>query len=61
MLDELGLDICDYIARETQDNLDRGMSPEEARYAKTRKFGIGKWFIHCAEPVWAWKLKCRGA
>ena len=31
MLDELGLDICDYIARETQDNLDRGMSPEEAR------------------------------
>jgi hypothetical protein len=40
MLDELDLDICDYIARETQDNIDRGMSPEEARYTAMRKFGI---------------------
>jgi hypothetical protein len=25
--------------RETQDNIDSGMSPEEARYAALRKFG----------------------
>jgi predicted permease len=39
MLDELDADIREHIARETQDNIDRGMSPEEARYAAMRKFG----------------------
>src|SRR5580692_10367360 len=39
MLDDLDYDIRDHIARETQDNIDRGMSPEEARYAALRKFG----------------------
>jgi predicted permease len=39
MLDDLDQDIRDHIARETQDNIDRGMSPEEARYAAMRKFG----------------------
>src|SRR5437879_5389884 len=39
MLDELDRDIREHIARETQDNIDRGMSPEEARYAAMRKFG----------------------
>jgi predicted permease len=39
MLEELGQDIRDHIERETQDNIDRGMSPEEARYAAMRKFG----------------------
>jgi predicted permease len=39
MLDDLDNDIGDHIARETQDNIDRGMSPEEARYAAARKFG----------------------
>jgi putative ABC transport system permease protein len=39
MLDELDQDIRDHIARETQDNIDRGMTPEEARYAAVRKFG----------------------
>ena len=29
-LDGLGQDIRDHIERETQDNIDRGMSPEEA-------------------------------
>jgi len=29
----------EHIAMETQDNIERGMSPEEARYAAVRKFG----------------------
>ena len=39
MLEELDQDIGDHIERETQDNIERGMSPEEARYAAVRKFG----------------------
>jgi putative ABC transport system permease protein len=39
MLDDLDQDIRDHIERETQDNIDRGMPPEEARYAAVRKFG----------------------
>jgi predicted permease len=39
MLEELEQDIRDHIERETQDNIERGMSPEEARYAAVRKFG----------------------
>jgi macrolide transport system ATP-binding/permease protein len=39
MLEQLDQDIRDHLERETQDNLDRGMSPEEARYAALRKFG----------------------
>jgi predicted permease len=39
MLNELNEDIREHLARETQDNIDRGMTPEEARYAAMRKFG----------------------
>ncbi|HXE36816.1 MAG TPA: ABC transporter permease [Verrucomicrobiae bacterium] len=39
MLEGLDEDIRDHIARETQDNIERGMSPEEARYMAMRKFG----------------------
>jgi len=39
MLSELDEDIRDHIERETQDNIERGMAPEEARYAAVRKFG----------------------
>ena len=39
MMEDLGQDIRDYIERETQDDIDRGMPPEEARYAALRKFG----------------------
>jgi len=39
MLEELDEDIREHIARETQDNIERGMRPEEARYAAVRKFG----------------------
>jgi len=39
MLQDLDQDIRDHIERETEDNIGRGMSPEEARYAALRKFG----------------------
>jgi len=39
MLADLDQDIRDHIEIETQDNIDRGMSPKEARYAALRKFG----------------------
>jgi len=39
MLEELDADIRDHIERETQDNIERGMPPQEARYAALRKFG----------------------
>ena len=39
LLDELDADIRDHIERETQDNIERGMTPEEAHYAAVRKFG----------------------
>ena len=39
MMDDLDQDIRDFIERETQDNIDRGLPPEEARYAALRKFG----------------------
>ena len=39
MLDDLDQDIRDHIERETQDNIERGMPPEEARRAAMRKFG----------------------
>src|SRR5208282_6891484 len=39
ILEDLDQDIREHIERETQDNIDRGMSPEEARFAAMRKFG----------------------
>ncbi len=39
MLENLDQDIRDHIETETRDNIERGMSPEEARYAAMRKFG----------------------
>jgi len=39
MLDQLDQDIREHIERETQDNIEHGMAPEEARYAAVRKFG----------------------
>lgn len=38
-LSDLHADIRDHIERETQDNIEQGMTPEEARYAALRKFG----------------------
>ncbi len=39
MLNDLDENIRDHIEAETEDNIARGMSPEEARYAALRKFG----------------------
>src|SRR5271154_1348649 len=39
MMADLEQDIREHIATETQDNIERGMSPEEAHYAALRKFG----------------------
>jgi len=39
MMEDLEQDIRDFIERETQDNIERGMPPDEARYASLRKFG----------------------
>jgi hypothetical protein len=39
MLDDLDQDIREHIEMETRDNVERGMSPEDARYAALRKFG----------------------
>jgi len=39
MMEGLDQDIREHIAMETQDNIERGMPPEEARYAAMRKFG----------------------
>src|ERR1700685_2949974 len=39
MLNDLEQDIRDHIELETQDNIARGMPPEEAHYAALRKFG----------------------
>src|SRR5215471_21004878 len=39
MMDDLDQDVRDFIDRETQDNIERGMSPDEAHYAALRKFG----------------------
>jgi putative ABC transport system permease protein len=39
MMKDLDQDIREHIATETQDNIARGMSPEDAHYAAMRKFG----------------------
>jgi hypothetical protein len=39
MMEDLDRDIRDHIDLETDDNIARGMTPEEARYAAIRKFG----------------------
>src|SRR6266852_995786 len=39
MMEDLDRDIRDHIERETEENIARGMTPEEARYAALRRFG----------------------
>lgn len=61
MLRKLDQDIRDHIEHETQDNIERGMSPEEARCAALRRFGNiqlvkedtrAVWIAAAAEQVW---------
>jgi putative ABC transport system permease protein len=53
MLEELDQDIRDHIELETQDNIERGMSPEEARYAALRKFGNVTRVTEETREVWS--------
>ena len=51
-LDHLGDDIRDHIERETQENIERGMPPEEARAAALRKFGNVTRVMEQTRAVW---------
>jgi predicted permease len=53
MMEDLDQDIRDYIERETQDNIERGMPPDEARYAALRKFGNVTRFKEETWEVWS--------
>jgi putative ABC transport system permease protein len=50
--DSLDDDIRDHIERETQDNIDRGMTPPAARLAALRKFGNVARVIEDTRDVW---------
>ena len=54
MEEELERDIADHIAMETDDNIARGMSPEEARRAALRKFGNVARVKEDTRSVWGW-------
>jgi len=53
MLEDLDADIREYIERETRDNVDRGMAPQEARLAALRKFGNVRRVREDARDVWS--------
>jgi hypothetical protein len=52
MLAQLERDIQDHIERETRDNIERGMTPEEARYAAIRKFGNVQLIKEQTREIW---------
>jgi putative ABC transport system permease protein len=51
-LKDLDDDIRDHLDRETQDNIDRGMTPEDARAAAHRKFGSVALIKEDTRAVW---------
>jgi predicted permease len=53
MLGDLDEEIREHIERETQDNIERGMSPEDARYAALRKFGNVTLVKEDTRAVWS--------
>ena len=54
LLQDLDRDIGEHIERETADNIERGMAPEEARYAALRKFGNMARAKEDTRAVWRW-------
>ena len=54
VLDGLDEDIRDHIERETQDNIDRGMAPEEARRRAMLAFGNVALAKEDTRRVWVW-------
>jgi putative ABC transport system permease protein len=55
MLEDLDQEISDHIERETEDNIELGMAPEEARYAALRKFGNVTRVKEQALEVWGFQ------
>ncbi len=53
MMQDLEQDIREHVEIETQDNIARGMAPEEARYAALRKFGNVRRVQEDARDVWS--------
>jgi putative ABC transport system permease protein len=53
MMEDLDQDIHDFIERETQDNIERGMPPDEAHYAALRKFGNAVRVKEETRDVWS--------
>ena len=53
-LDHLDDDIRDHIERETQENVERGMSPEGARSEALRKFGNVTRVMEDTRAAWTW-------
>ena len=53
-LDDLGQEIRDHIDRETQDNIDKGMPPAEARRQAMIRFGNVALTIEDTRAVWGW-------
>ena len=54
MENDLDRDISEHIAMETHENIERGMSPEEARSAALRKFGNVLRVTEETRAVWQW-------
>ncbi len=54
-LDTLDDDIRDHIERETRENLDRGMTPEEARRQALLKFGNVVLVKEDTRAIWEWQ------
>ena len=54
-LESLDDDIRDHIERETRDNLDRGMTPEEARRQALLKFGNVALVKEDTRAIWGWQ------
>src|SRR5882762_7882797 len=53
-LDGLDQDMRDHIERETQDNIERGMAPEEAGRQAMLRFGNVALIREDTQAVWGW-------
>jgi hypothetical protein len=53
LLNDLDQEIREHIELATQENIERGMSPEEAHYAALRKFGNVTRVKEDAREVWS--------
>jgi putative ABC transport system permease protein len=52
-LNDLDRDIRDHVEQETRENIERGMTPDEARYAAVRKFGNITRVAEQTREVWS--------